>query len=234
MSLVVLRHAPLVRFWSDRGLLDVSPPAEALVERLGDWLDVRQAIALHQLLGQESVEPASDQAVIRHPGRSTELPAILAQLRDEILTNRPVPGLWRNPMPETPAQRPPDWGELWEPYRRFMVDHQKQMALLVGRERRRLREALSAYPAIGATLADMDAAFERAIGPKEAQCLAVLPRHTEHYLRQLLADAEIHDIPFQQVMRTFERDLRLALVHELDLRAQPVLGLLETLTSLSP
>lgn len=234
MSLVVLRHAPLVRFWSDRGLLDVSPPAEALVERLGDWLDVRQAIALHQLLGQESVEPASDQAVIRNPGRSTELPAIMAQLRDEILTNRPAPGLWRNPMPETPAQKPADWPELWEPYRRYMVDHQKQMGLILGRERRRLRQALSGCPGIGVTLAAMDAAFERAIGPKEAQWLSVLPLYTEQYLRQLLADAEIHDTPFQQIMRTFERDLRLALVHELDLRAQPVLGLLETLTSLFP
>ncbi len=234
MSLVVLRQAPLVRFWSDRGLLDVSPPVEALVERLGEWLDVRQAIALHQLLGQESVETSPDHDVKRNPPRPCQPPAIVAQLRDEILTNRPAPGLWRNPMPTPPAQKPAEWHDIWEPYRRYMVDHQKQMGLILGRERRRLRHALSGCPGTGATLAAIDAAFERAIGPQETQRLSVLPILTEHYLRQLLVNAEAQGSPFQQVMRTFERDLRQALVHELDLRAQPVLGLLETLNSLSP
>jgi hypothetical protein len=45
-----LHSAPLVRFLAERALLEPVPAPDHVGERLGQWLDFRQAIPLHALL----------------------------------------------------------------------------------------------------------------------------------------------------------------------------------------
>ncbi len=229
MPSVVSSQAPLVRFWSERGLLDPVPPADALIDRLGNWLDVRQAIALHQQLGPEREVHLAPHQPPWVEQRCERTQRVLSQLRDAIRLDRTAPGLWRNPMPAFAKQQPTDWNELWEPYRRYMNDHQKQMALVLARERRGWRDEMIRRPGPWATLAQIDAAFEHAIAPHESKWLSSFPVKMEHHLSQLLAAEAAPGQPYVAIMHTFQHDVRVALLHELDLRSQPLLGLLETL-----
>lgn len=229
-----MSHAPLVRFWSDRDLLDAHEPVDALVERLGAWLDVRQAIALHQKLGF-----GSEQATWIHADRDLSerwqhrFDLNLSQLREAIRLDRVASGLWRNPMPKRLPQKPTEWVELWEPYRRYMVDHQKQMSMVLTRLRRQLREDLFRKGENWSILAQIDAAFEHAIAPRETKWLATftvkMERHLDHLLRSIGEDPS----NWAATMQVFEQDLRLSLLHELDLRAQPLRGLVDALKSAS-
>ncbi len=241
---VELHGAPLVRFWLDRGLIDPVAPTQNLGGRLGQWLDVRQAIRLHQLLGAETVVPAS------HPTRAGErvrqAQETLGQLRDAISNDRFAPGLWRNPMPVDVSWQPLVWVECWEPYRRYLLDHQKQLTLVLGRLRRQLRAALGQAGGVHQALAHLDAVYDETLTPLETRLLARLPDTFEQRLSErvkaldLMAEPEpavataAHRPPRPRWLPDFEQELRQSLLTELDLRAQPLLGLMDVHQTLRP
>ena len=59
----------MVRFWTERGLFEPTAPVQDLGARLGAWLDVRQAIQLHQLLGTGTDTPARGRPLASESGR---------------------------------------------------------------------------------------------------------------------------------------------------------------------
>ncbi len=220
-----LRCAPLVRFWMARGLLEPTPPAPDLGARLGAWLDVRQAIHLHQLLGQAADAP---RIAHRHgEGVLEQVEQALSELREAISSDRFAPGLWRNPMPTDEGWPAPSWTEFWEPYRRYWVDHQKQMVLVLGRWRRRLRELLSDAGGTAHALAQMDAVMDQALTPRETRWLASMPYRFEQGLL-----ARLHHPPSGPAQaEAFDTDIRQCLLAELQLRSQPVCGLIDAFKS---
>lgn len=236
--LVEMNGAPLLRFWLERGLIDPSPPTQNLGARLGDWLDVRQAIRLHPLLGADVAAPNTRSAPGVDWGQLVS--EALGQLRDAIALDRFAPGLWRNPMPVDVAWQPLVWVECWEPYRRYMVDHQKQMTLVLTRLRRQLRAALSDVGGSCRALAQMDAIYDETITPRESRWLACLPDQFGHRLAALMQSSHAHPAlepgaeaatprpPPPEWLPSFEEEIRQSLLAELNLRAQPVLGLLDT------
>jgi hypothetical protein len=238
----------MVRFWTERGLFEPTAPVQDLGARLGAWLDVRQAIQLHQLLGTGTDTPARGRPRASEPGRWVE--ETLTSLREAILMDRFAPGLWRNPMPVDGVWQPMVWVDFWEPYRRYMADHQKQIALILGRLRRRLREALSDAGGTCHALAQIDAVFDQTLTPRETRLLASLPFKYEHRLATLVKglDLQAQDSlppgsvsnpltrrpPKPEWLLSFEHDMRQSLLAELELRSQPVLGLLDALKAHSP
>jgi Protein of unknown function (DUF3348) len=246
---VELQCAPMVRFWMERGLIEPTPAPKDLGARLGAWLDVRQAIVLHQVLGSDTDALARDQTRAADLRRQTD--DALQSLREAIGMDRFAPGLWRNPMPIEVSWQAPVWAECWEPYRRYMVDHQKQIGWVLSRLRRRLREALSDAGGVSHALAQMDAVFDQTLTPKEARVLASLPFKFEHRLLALMKDPDLRQpVPLQEAspsntrpvdhplkpgwLLSFEHDIRQSLLTELHLRSQPVFGLLDALQAHCP
>lgn len=217
--------APLARFWTELGLLDPTPPAQDLGARLGAWLDVRQAIRLHQLLGTGVDAPGRV-----HQGStalSQQVIDSLAQLKEAIAHDRFAPGLWRNPMPSDVSWPAATWSEFWEPHRRYWVDHQKQMTLVLARLRRQLRTALSDAGGQAQALAQLDAICDQTLTPRETRLLASMPYKYEQRLSRLLQGGSWH----AEGVPAFAPDIRRCLLAELDLRSQPVCGLLEAFQS---
>jgi hypothetical protein len=228
----------MLRFWTERGLLDPGSVPRDVGERLGDWLSVRHAIQLHQLLDRSDLGQGTTHANTDHSVRA-DLDQILGDLRAAILQDRFAKGLWRNPMPAAMILHPLVWDELWEPYRRYLSDHQKQMSLWLGRWRRKARSALAVAGGDLQILARMDAVYDDALHEKETRLLSTLPLRMGRHLARLVAK---HLPPDEAAngqrsasspvwLRDFETELRAGLLAELELRIQPLLGLVEALES---
>jgi hypothetical protein len=228
----------MLRFWIERGLLDPGSAPRDVGGRLGDWLSVRHAIQLHQLLDQTHFEHGTSTVQTGNPMRA-ELDQMLGDLRAAILQDRFAKGLWRNPMPAAMILHPLVWDELWEPYRRYLSDHQKQMGLWLGRWRRKARSALVAAGGELQMLARMDAVCDDALHEKETRLLSTLSLRMGQHLARLVAkhlptdgaDTGQRSASSPVWLRDFETDLRAGLLAELELRIQPLLGLVEALES---
>ena len=171
MPLPDLHDAPLLRFWAEHGLLKLKSPPQDLGERLASWLDVPQAIQLRQQL-ESRVEPVKPKVTQEVVDLRAQLDELRVTLQDAILKDQFAPGFWRNPMPDQVLVLPLIWDDLWEPYRRYLMDHQKQMSLLLGRWRRQARSKLLAAGGELQMLARLDAVYDLALSAKEARLLA--------------------------------------------------------------
>jgi hypothetical protein len=238
MSSVDLHSAPLLRFWIERGLLDPGNSTRDLGVRLGDWLSVRHAIQLHPLL--DTAKPRKGQALgSRVIPMRAEFDLMVADLRAAISHDRFASGLWRNPMPAAVILHPLVWDELWEPYRRYLSDHQKQMNLWLGRWRKKLRDALLTAGGEMQLLARLDAVYDDALAEKETRLLATLPLRMGQHLSRLVGQHLAHAVAASlgrsasspAWLTEFEGELRASLMAELELRLQPLLGLLEAMES---
>lgn len=187
---------------------DLAPPSPSLPDRLGQWLDWKHALALASALDARPAGPAVDTVA---PG---DLYAECARAR-EVLTAaiHDAPLL----VPAAPAE--PDYAA----FRQLCLGRQRATQAVVGRLRGKLRDALSASPAMG-QLAEVDAAMEVAITPREHALLASVPELLGQRFERLRAAG-----PASTWLDSFRRDMRSVLLAELDLRFQPVDALLAAL-----
>lgn len=270
--------ASLVRFLTENALLAPARQAEDVGQKLGDWLDFRQAIALHGVLHPE---PAADppttplpahvqrMALITPEALARHVDKVRAQLAESITQGAPAgSGLARIDLPAPVLDGPVELKTAFEPYRRFVAAHQRQMESTLRGLRAQLRLQLSRRASAGQQLAALDAAFENILAEREAVLLAKTSKLLEkrfvqalkaHLLAQahaeptsLVATAAAgneaddahqtvpHDTPttdpsswLMPLHQNLRQTLRQALLAELDTRLQPLLGLLEALTSLA-
>lgn len=128
-------------------------------------------------------------------------------------------------------------------YRRRCVALQGRMASRIGALRAQVRQVLSQASPRLAQLAELDAALEQAFGEREQKLLATVPALVERRFDALLC-AHVPELEASgrqedpDVLRqpgswldTFERDLREILLAELDMRLQPVRGLIEAFSN---
>jgi hypothetical protein len=93
--------------------------------------------------------------------------------------------------------------------------------------RRRLRSSLADRSAALAKLAELDIVMEQVVGAQERALLATVASRLEprfDALRGAPADAPVQPGPW---LEQFRQEMRALLLAELDLRLQPVEGLLE-------
>lgn len=230
----------LVRFLSENGMLDAVPAPEDVGQRLADWLHFRQAIALHGVLHPQS--PATPAPPTRTPRLSAaalrqHVTRVRAALEQSIQQGAPAgSGLARIDMPAAVLDEPIEVKTAFEPYRRFLTAHQRQMETVVRNLRAQVRAQLNQSSPALQQLAALDAAFENTLSEREAMLLGKVSRMLEKRFVQALKqhlknnpyDPEKPStdkalawlLPLRQAMRT-------ALLAELDTRLQPTLGLLE-------
>ena len=246
----------LTRFLTENAMIDAAPVTDDVGQKLGDWLNFRQAIALHSVLNPEPQPAAQPPAHLRRVGVMTpealtrHVDKIRAQLEQSIAQGAPSgSGLARIDMPSAELDEPIEPKTAYEPYRRFYAAHQRQMEVSLQALRSQMRGQLSKSAPSLQQLATLDAAFENILSEREAVLLGKVSKMLEkrfaqalkqHLKKQAEALAGGSDaasaitvspmawlVPLRQALRT-------ALLAELDTRLQPVLGLLEAFNQNTP
>ena len=243
-----LHSSELLRFLASQGLVNASTDAGDVGQRLGDWLDFRQAIALQGFIGavdDPSAAPARPTARVDANVLQRRFAQVRAALEQSILQGTvPALGLVRIEMPQAELDHPIDPKTAFDPFRRFAIGHQRQMDNIIRSLRSQLRGMLDKGTTADRQLATLDAIFENVLTAREARLLGQIPAEFEKRfakaLKQhmkLLVQASEADEPAPRTapwLAPLRDDMRAALLAELDLRLQPVLGLIEALTPKKP
>jgi hypothetical protein len=209
-------------------LTDVDAPQSgaSLPDRLSHWLDWKQAIALSTALDGTPAEPADD------------VPAFGQAAEDECLRSRDalVQAINTDRAFVTAAQREArgmpsvDAANDYAPLRQRYIALQRKIQATTGSLRGNLRDMLARESPEMARLAEVDAVMELALSPREQSLLGKLPTLLGEYfdgLRQRAQDTSAE--PSAAWLDVFRKDMQSVLLAELDVRFQPVEGLLAAL-----
>ncbi len=228
----------------------VPESGQPLSDQLGQWLTWTDAVALSAVLGEgrpvvkaaarEGDDPARDVARLRADLTN-------AIVHDGVFAPAKPSGTKRPPpvaMPAPAADAEPDYAV----YRQRYLALQQTMETGIGNLRSRLRGMLAARAADGrapdfAGLALVDAIMERSLGARERVLLTSVPRLLERHFDQLRqaaqagADAQaaspcaVSAAAPAAWVETFRTHMQQVLLAELDVRLQPVEGVLAALQS---
>lgn len=126
-----------------------------------------------------------------------------------------------------------------EPYRRFYLAHQVEMASSIESLRIRVRVGMSGFSASLAQLAQLDSLFEQSFEAESRTLFGITVKLLEQRFKQLLqehqqgansSESSLEDWTQEgQWLDLYYQDMRELLLAEFDVRLQPVLGLLEAL-----
>lgn len=232
----------LIRLLARLADVDVPEPRQSLSDRLSQWLGWADAIELSTALNGNppSVAPGA-----RAFGSAEALACdrVRTALANAIAGDSAVPSAKRRGQPQAPAQGDSmDAAVDYATYRQRYLSMQQAMETDIGSLRGRLRAMLAARTPALSQLAAVDAVMEGALGARERSLLGGVPALLEgHFarLRQaeqaMLADAQASGEPAVVMsgawLDVFRRDMRSVLLAELDIRFQPVEGLLAALRS---
>jgi hypothetical protein len=210
--------------------IDVPESRHAFADRLSQWLGWTDAISLSGVLnGSPAVVPAGLRAV-RAPSEEDECVRLRGVLAKAIADD--------SALLAAEKEQPGDPGKAadFSPYRRRYVARQQTMEMAIGPLRERLRASLAARSPAMAQLAALDAVMEQALSAQEYRLLATVPGLLEKHFRRLrqahqeaVQDEPERGAPQVAWQDVFRKDMQAVLLAELDIRLEPVEGLLEAL-----
>ena len=208
---------PLVRLLA--GLDATATPAPArpqagVGERLGQWLDWTDAIALSQALNQP---PGPTPHSRPTPAARARAAAALARVRDDLTR-----AILQDAVVQPASSDAAELADLAD-HRRTAQACQRSMAAAIGPLRAQLRGLLAATSPALAHLAALDATLEAALGERERHGLAGVVTRLEQQFRQAQQAAAPH------WRDSVHQTMQQVLLAELDLRLQPAQGLLDAL-----
>lgn len=245
----------LIRLLASLGDLDVPESKQVFAERLSQWLAWTDAIALSAALDGSPVSASAasgiaktsinadeaecarvraalTNAIVRDNASSADKPRAMSQAPDRSLSTH------------TAAEAMPDTTRDFTPHRRRYVARQQAMEASILPLRARLRTALGKRSPAMARLAAMDAVMEQLLAAREHHLLSTVPTLLEKQFDRLAraheaangADAAMHDRSSapedgREWLSAFSHDMQAVLIAELDIRMQPVEGLLAALRS---
>jgi hypothetical protein len=198
-------------------------PAAPVAARLGGGLGWADAIGLSQVLAAAPGDGVNDAA--RREARDWA-GAALDRLQSDLAGGFDDALLARDAAEPAPEGVP--LADLLAPFRLHHAQQQRAMAARVASLRERLRPRLTEASAALARLAQLDAVLERALLEAERPLLSALP-----LLMTRRAEAH-HAADPRRWRERFWADLQRLLRAELDLRLQPVRGLIEALDAPHP
>ena len=230
-----VRRTPLTGSAFIRALAALDPveaPAgpDAFAQRLAHWFDWTHAFSLSAALGDSSARPdvpgfAGQGALIADERELARVRAALARTIAE------APGgaapARRVSRPVAAAAVAPETVVDFATHRQRYAACQLAMETQIVPLRRRLRSSLADRSAALAKLAELDIVMEQVVGAQERALLATVASRLEprfDALRGAPADTTVQPGPW---LEQFRQEMRALLLAELDLRLQPVEGLLE-------
>ena len=185
-------------------------PRQDMAERLGDWLNVADAITLHSL----------HQTLPSVTTRRAAVKTGVAEARAELQRLRAT----LSQAITTPMHPPVDASDTeFAPHHQRCLDQQRRMEMGIDALRDHLRLTLAASSPRLAQLAALDATLDQMLGGREQKLLAGLPAFLKARFEQL---RQAHPDAWPPL---FEQDFQQALLAELDLRLQPVVGMIEAM-----
>jgi hypothetical protein len=210
-----LNGSALTAWLASHDLVKRAPSPPSLIDGLGQWLGWTEAIALSASLNM----PAEARA-------GTATPSALKREFDRVheAMRRAIESSDASPQPTRrrllPETVPADAG--FAPYRQRYIALQQAMESAIETLRAQARAA-AAW--LSPRLAAVDAVMENMLSEREQLLLARLPTLLEtHFERQRRAHADLAWIP------RFRTDMQQLALAELQLRLQPVRGLIDTLS----
>lgn len=237
-----LNSSRLIRLLADMGadpaVADAPAAKQSFAERLGLWLNHIDAISLFAALkgtagGAQSLAPAGAASALREEFARLRTALSNSITQDGTSQNRMARIRW--PTPDADIDGAADFS----PYRRYYLAHQREMDASVGPLRAKARAALATRSAPLQRLASLDAALDTALSDRERSVLANVPALLEKRYEQLRlahqarsAATPAADDPQRWMqpggwLAVFNKDMRDALLAELEVRLQPVTGLIE-------
>lgn len=193
----------------------VPPSSQSLPDRLSHWLDWKQSLALSAALDGKAVASAEPVPAFT-PADDDECARVFAVL---------VGGIPAVGDPVVLGQRQADGQVEYTVFRQRYIVMQRKIAASTGTLRGRLRAMLAQASPAAARLADVDAAMELSLSPREHAMFSAVPVLLGQHFERLRA-ADGADATWFDLFRTDMQDLLRA---ELDVRFQPVDGLLAAL-----
>lgn len=209
-----VRGPTFIRLLARLADVDVAPSSQSLSDRLSQWLDWNRALALSSALDDPAAPTNTDAPALE------QLQNACSEARDELIAAiRRDPTLFLNSADNPRAGKPTEFGAFRQSY----LIRQRAMQSATGRLRGQLRDALAQTSADMAQLAAVDAVMEQALSPREYALLARVPELLESRFKRL------RDAASPAWLDTFRRNMQSVLLAELDVRFQPVDGLLAAL-----
>jgi hypothetical protein len=214
---------------------------QTFAEKLSQWLDWPDAISLAAVLNREfpagsagavpgapAVDPAVSDDGIRVRAELTH-----AILSDALFAPAKGPVKRRKPVPDAVIHAAPEAAT----YRRAYLVHQRAMVAAVGALRGQVRARLASASAALARLAALDAALDEALGEREHHLFAKLPAMLDSHFERLRRAEQAEFAPGQLArpedtpswLAEYRRDMQAVLLAELDIRLQPIEGMLEAM-----
>lgn len=213
-------------------------------ERLGQWLDFSDALALFSALNADAARhapsPASGAAAHASP-LAEQLDRVRETLgasirNDGVFTEGSARIRFPTPLPQATAKEAADFS----PYHRYYLAHQRDMASAIAALRGNARKALAARSPAHRQLAELDANFDNILIARERNLLGNIPillarrfaqRHQEY---QAALPPDANDDPAHWTapgswLEAFCQDTQAMLLAELDLRLKPAAGLIAAL-----
>ena len=190
-------------------------PRQDVAERLGDWLNVADAITLHSAhRSLPSVALAKPQPGIA--GKSADLDAEYAQVRATLAKSIATRQFGRPIVASTD----------FPVYHQRYLDQQRRMEMSIEALRAHVRQVLSQTSPRLAQLAALDAVLAQMLAGREQKLLSSVPTFLKACFKAL---HQAHDADDDSWIATFEQDFQQTLLAELDLRLQPIAGMIEAL-----
>lgn len=214
----------LVRLLARFANLDVHEPGSSLSDRLSQWLGWTDAIALSTALASDP--PAMSGARSAASGEEDACARVRAALVNSITHDEKASGRRTRGQRDVP---PDDPSTEFAVFRQRYLTLQQSMESDIGTLRGRLRAMLAAKSPELARLAVVDAVMEQALSARERTLLAQVPVLLgKHFERLKRAETSAGPATIKW-LETFRDDMRQVSFAELDVRFQPVDGLLAAL-----
>jgi len=219
---------------------DASAPGRPLSGALSHWLGWTDAVALSTALGSHPLPVTSRVRGVPGGAEERECARVRAALADVITGDSVLAARRRGPARPSGQPDPTDAAADYATYRQRYLSLQQAMEIDIGKLRGRLRTALTARTPGMTRLAMVDTVMERVLGAREQSLLATVPALLEAHFERLRqaeetrlaaaqAAGEPVSVPPGAWLGEFRKDMQNVLLAELDLRFQPVEGLLAAL-----
>lgn len=227
-----IRGSTFIRLLARLTDADVSPSRQSLSDRLSQWLDWTHAIALSTAMDRRASADTFDVPGVGQ-AEAEECARVRTSLVETIKGDAEL---------ATGQAAAGDAGAEVEytVFRQRYLTLQRRIQAATGNLRGRLRDMLAQKTPEMARLAEVDAVMERALSPREHTLLAAVPAVLGEHFERLRKAEQIPpvDAPSEEIASTttknawldvFRRDMQSVLLAELDVRFQPVEGLLAAL-----
>lgn len=230
----------LIRLLSDVTLLDVEGPKQDVAERLGLWLNAADSVTLHAALQPSTLAAQDKPSGARSVGAAVleeEFHRVRTDLVKAIMANESSGAGAHRPQAPKLAESAHDAAAGFAPFYKRYLDQQRQMNLKLTPLRAHVRQVLAKASPKLRQLATLDAVMEQALGGREHKLLAVVPLLLERRFEHFRPPPDVGpDGPPQPRnpapwLDTFSQELQDVLLAELEVRVQPLVGLIEAFSS---